>query len=81
MTFLAFAGVEVPPAPPFLLSAAVTLAFLTEAAAVVPVPVVPDEVAEWLLSIEIRLISDLSDLVEESVSRLLRFAPLLVTSS
>ena len=71
MTFLAFAGVGVP----FLLSA-VTLAFLFEAAAVDTVP----EVAEWLLSIEIRLISDLSDLVEESVSRLLRF-PLLASSS
>lgn len=71
LTFLAFAGVEVP----FLLSA-VTLAFLFEAAAVDTVP----EVAEWLLSIEIRLISDLSDLVEESVSRLLRF-PLLASSS
>ena len=55
---------------------AVTLAFLFEAAAVDTVP----EVAEWLLSIEIRLISDLSDLVEESVSRLLRF-PLLASSS
>ena len=75
MTFLAFAGVEVP--PPF----AVTLAFLIEAAVEAAV-VVPDEVAEWLLSIEIRLISDLSDLVEESVSRRLRLLfPLLVTSS
>lgn len=72
LTFLAFAAVEVP----FLLSA-VTLAFLIEAAVDAAVP---DEVAEWLLSIEIRLISDLSDLVEESVSRLLRF-PLLTSSS
>jgi hypothetical protein len=71
LKFLAFAGVEVP----FLLSA-VTLAFLFEAAVDDAVP----EVAEWLLSIEIRLISDLSDLVEESVSRLLRF-PLLTSSS
>ena len=55
---------------------AVTLAFLFEVAVVDTVP----EVAEWLLSIEIRLISDLSDLVEESVSRLLRF-PLLASSS
>ena len=46
MTFLAFAGVEV---PPFLLSAAVILAFLLEvavAAAVEAAVVVPDEVAE-----------------------------------
>lgn len=46
LTFLAFAGVEV---PPFLLSAAVILAFLLEvavAAAVEAAVVVPDEVAE-----------------------------------
>lgn len=68
LTFLALAGVVVP----FLFS--VTLAFFVAA-------VDDPDVTEWLLSIEIRLMSDLSDLVEESVSRRLRFPPLPISSS
>ena len=69
LTFLALAGVVV---VPFLFS--VTLAFFVAA-------VDDPDVTEWLLSIEIRLMSDLSDLVEESVSRRLRFPPLPISSS